>query len=136
MIFLPGQRSSARMQISVSSQPRGWLPSRPMSGLNRPTSSNTDDRNDMLQPIMLRMLPSALPDWLDAASRTDDIGVLIACDQFFEPPTLSGCVVIDERQDFPLRQRDAGVARVRQPSLAAVRGDAQGIAGQPLQLLL
>ena len=44
----------ARMQSSVSSQPSGFFPIRPMSSANPPTRSNTSRRNDMLQPMRLR----------------------------------------------------------------------------------
>src|SRR5919206_1812574 len=42
------------MQSSVSSQPSGFLPMRPMSSAKPPTRSKTSRRNDMLQPMRLR----------------------------------------------------------------------------------
>lgn len=64
------------MQSSVSSQPTGRPPTRPIPSENPPTTSNTSRRKDMLAPIGLRTGPAAegMPRYVQPTTQSNSSG--------------------------------------------------------------
>ena len=65
-----------RMQISVSSPPTGFLPTRPSSWRKPPTSARTSRRKDMLAPTRFRTAEGrcGMPEWVQPTTQSNSAG--------------------------------------------------------------